>query len=109
MRFLRWLVDAIVGGANDVAKAAGALGEPGTPSDYLPRVKFPAGTRWTCPDCGSFIGTAKRDICYGDRMASSEWQITDAESFFSFRHCVTARRMSPDGHIQFHTPAGWIG
>lgn len=109
MRFLTWFL-----GLFDSAPATPACAqEQINDRKVLLRAypKFVEGTEWTCPACGELLLTAKRDIYYGSRMSSDDWEGAEAYGLIPHQHCGwrTMRVEPVTGRTQIHTPTGWVG
>lgn len=96
MKLLEWFLQFFKG-----PRAALPAGQP--------RVKFVEGTEWICPDCGTTIAIANRDIYLYDIHRSSDWDIKD-QGFWKREHCGRiAFKYGVGSHVQFLTPTGWVG
>jgi len=73
------------------------------------RVKFVEGTEWLCPDCGTTIAIANRDIHHWDVARSSDWDVKDS-GFWSRMHCGRhVFKYGDGGKVLLLSPTGWVG
>lgn len=81
------------------------------PEEYSPPVRFPAGTKITCPECGKEIAVAMRDIKAGELIRSDAWRSDVIKKM--------GRMVCPDdgasyimpvagGGKSVHTSKGWM-
>ena len=71
----------------------------------LSRPKFVEGTEWTCPNCGTTLGIAKRDIYSGSAAFGRQWGVPSLPKL----HCGVPTMRRHGGRDEIHTPTGWVG